>query len=108
MVNEPEYESIETFAEYLIDDDREEFFVVDVTKLRVNLRLSSQKVISALEGYGFTYTGPEKVRHTRGFTTNNHDRWYGPGASKTHGGSGVDPQSGILGWGSGKKLHGVK
>ena len=41
-----------------------------------------------LESWGFRLKRRAFEHRTRGFTTNSHDRWYGPGSSPTHGGSG--------------------
>lgn len=94
---EPELASIEAFAEYLIDDDRTTFTLADCQALGVSIRLSNQKIRLALESYGFKFIPPEHGRTVRGFTSNSHDRWYGPGSAATHGGSGQTNIAGFAG-----------
>jgi hypothetical protein len=63
------YGNVEDFATELTDDDRT----------------------------SFSYEGRAKERRIRGFTTSSHDRWFGPGASPTHGGSGWEQINGFSG-----------
>lgn len=93
----PEYESVEAFAEFLLADDRTSFTLADVVKLAVNTQTSDPKVIAELESYGFSKEKREPAKAVRGFQSNSHDRWYGPGACKTHGGSGWEQISGFAG-----------
>lgn len=85
---EPELQSIEAFAEYLLEDERDSFMLADCQALGAKLHISNSKIRDALEGYGFRYIGPEHGKTMRGFTTGSNDRWYGPGSSRTHGGGG--------------------
>lgn len=94
---EPEYESVEAFAEFLFSDERTTFTLADVLKLAERTRTSNPKVIHELKTYGLTMEERKPEKKVRGFTTSSHDRWYGPGASKTHGGSGWEQISGLAG-----------
>ncbi len=94
---DPEYESIEAFAEFLMAEERITFALSDVAKLAKATRTSDPKVIEELRSYGFELTKREPEKRVRGFTSNSHDRWYGPGACRTHGGSGWEQISGFAG-----------
>ena len=85
---EPELQSIDAFAQYLFDDDRETFTLLECQNLGSHIHLSNSKIRRVLESYGFRYIKPEHGKTVRGFTTNSNDRWYGPGSSKTYGGGG--------------------
>lgn len=85
---EPEYESIEAFVEFLIDDERDTFTLADVQKLQVNLRRSPGKVIRDLEAFGLKYKGPTRQRTVRGFKSNPYTLYQG---NPMAGGSGFDP-----------------
>ena len=93
----PEYTSIEAFAEWLLDDDRERFTFEEASKLSDALECHPSKVIRGLKAYGFTMEPREPERRVRGFQSNSHDRWYGPGSSPTHGGSGWEQINGFGG-----------
>jgi len=84
----PEYKSIEDFAQFLIDDERTEFTHEDLAALNYRLRKQVAEIKKELEAYGFKLAEREKESKARGFKTSDHDRWYGPGSDKTHGGSG--------------------
>lgn len=95
--NDDEFESIETFAEYLMDDERTEFTHVELGCLNRRLGLVTHTIRKELESYGFTLKHRAKEQSFRGFSTSSHDRWYGPGSSKSHGGSGWEQISGFAG-----------
>lgn len=80
--------SIAEFAEELLEEDRTSFTFDEADAVAVFNGVLTAVVIRELLTYGFTYEGRAKVRATRGFTANSHDRWFGPGSSPTHGGSG--------------------
>ena len=94
---DPEHESVEAFVEYMIDDEREVFDHADVDAIATATKTSHHKVRVALEGFGLRLARRERVKHVRGVTTNSHDRWYGPGAERTHGGSGWEQINGFGG-----------
>lgn len=94
---EPEYESVEAFAEYLMADERTEFTLEDVVKLADRIQGSNSKIIYELKSYGFSMAARVPPKKVRGFTTSSHDRYFGPGCSKTHGGSGWEQISGFAG-----------
>ena len=86
--DDQEFGSIEAFAEYLTDDDRTEFDWRHLNCLASRLGRSNRAIRRELEGWGFTLAERTKPRTHRGVRTNSNDRWYGPGSSPTHGGSG--------------------
>lgn len=90
----PEYASIENLVQFLMDEDREEFTHIELKALAMNLRAPLGDVRKELESYGFRLAKREPEKRVRGFTTSSHDRWYGPGALKTHGGAGIDTSTG--------------
>jgi len=94
---EPEYESVEAFASFLMEDEQTTFSLGDVLKLAENTRTSNPKIIHELKSYGFKMEERKPEKRVRGFQSNSHDRWYGPGSSKTHGGSGWEQITGMAG-----------
>lgn len=97
MDSEPEYESVEAFAEYLMADERTEFTLDDVVVLADRTQMSNPKIIHELKSYGFTMATRVPPKKVRGYQTSSHDRWFGPGSSKTHGGSGWEQITGLAG-----------
>jgi hypothetical protein len=77
---QPELESIESFATFLIDDDRETFTSEDLTKLSFTLHQSNHEISEGLKAYGLRLAPREPVRRVRGIRTSSNDRWYGPGS----------------------------
>lgn len=95
--NDPEFESIETFVEFCIDDERSEFSHEDLQALCFRTQSSSCKVRAELESFGLVLAKRQPERRVRGVRTSSHDRYYGPGACKTHGGSGWEQINGFAG-----------
>lgn len=83
-----EYKSIESFIQYMIDDDRCEFNHEELQLLSFNLKLSTSKIRRELESYGLKIAKRYHENNARGINSPNHDRWYGKGSSATYGGSG--------------------
>lgn len=95
--DEPEYASVEALAEFLMDDNRDSFSVEDVIKLAECTQGSNLKIIHELKAYGLKMVARQPVRVVRGFKSNSHDRWSGPGSSPSHGGSGWEQIIGFAG-----------
>lgn len=93
----PEHETIEAFVEFCMDDERESFTHEDLGELAYALKRSRSKVRAELESYGLRLEARAPEKQVRGFTSNPHDRWYGPGACRTHGGSGWEQIQGFAG-----------
>jgi len=92
-----EYGSVETLVEYLFDEELDYFTASQLQCLNFRLRVRTQLLKAELESYGLRFVGRPVVRRTRGFTANPHDRFYGPGSSPMHGGSGWEQVSGFAG-----------
>ena len=71
----PEFESVETFAQFLIDDERTTFLPGEAQKLAECLRRPMADVAAELKTYGFTVAIREKTAEVRGIHSNNHDRY---------------------------------
>lgn len=84
---EPEFASIDAFAEFLFDDGRETFSVEELENLRKRLTLRDGDPIAALAGYGLRLIPRKKEKEIRGFSSNPYTLFAGnPGS----GGSGFD------------------
>jgi hypothetical protein len=92
--NDAEYESIETFATFLMDEDREEFTHEDLAALNQRLQTPVGIIRKELEAYGFNLAKRAFEKRIRGFNTSSQDRWTGPGSAATHGGAGIDTSTG--------------
>lgn len=91
------YSSVEDLATDIVDDDRTSFTFEEADELAETMKVTTAKVIRDLKAYGLSYEGRPVERKVRGFTSNPHDRWHGPGSSPTHGGSGWEQISGFGG-----------
>ncbi len=91
---DPEFASINAFAEYLMDEDREEYTHEELTALNMRTHMKVADIHKELDSFGFKLAYREPEKHVRGFTTSSNDRWYGPGADKMHGGAGIDNSTG--------------
>ena len=65
---EPEYESLEEFAQYLDDDERETFTHTDLLKLAQYTGKSNAAIRAELETYGYTLMTRPKPQSFRGFS----------------------------------------
>jgi hypothetical protein len=93
----PEFANVTAFATFLADDDREDFTHEDLLRLNMATACTVAAVRSELESYGFRLAVREPEKRVRGFNTNSNDRWYGPGACRSHGGSGGEQITGFAG-----------
>lgn len=91
---EPEFQSVETFVQFLIDDERESFTHVELSALAARVRKSHQALKKELESWGLTLEVRQKERKTRGINSKDHDRWE---ACPTFSGSGWNQISGFAG-----------
>lgn len=94
---EPEFDSVESFVQFCMDDERVSFDHEDLGELAFNLKRARNKVRAELESYGLKLAERAFVKRTRGFTTSSNDRWWGPGSSPSHGGSGWEQINGFAG-----------
>jgi hypothetical protein len=93
----PELENVEAFAEFLMAEDRVSFSFVEADSIAQGLKVATYMVINGLKSYGFGYEGRASEKRVRGYTTSSHDRYWGPGAMKSHGGSGHEQITGFAG-----------
>lgn len=84
----PEYQSVEAFVEFCLDDERETFSTADLQRLNHGTHRRLSELRRELEGYGLTFRPRAPERRVRGHTTGSNDRYYGPGSERAHGGSG--------------------
>ena len=96
-MTEPEYESVEAFVEFLMDDEVDTFTAADLQALSAGVQRSIKRLRVELEGWGLSLAPRPSERHVRGFTSNPHDRWFGPGSCRSYGGSGHEQISGFGG-----------
>jgi hypothetical protein len=96
-MSNPEYESVESFVQDCLDDERTTFTHEDLGELAYGLQRSRCRVRADLEGYGLTLAPRAVEKRVRGFTTSSQDRWFGPGSSNSHGGSGHEQITGFAG-----------
>lgn len=94
---DPEFASVEAFGEFLLDNDRTEFSFEEAELLAKELGVPVGSAIQALKEYGLSMSFRQEPKRVRGFLTSSHDRWYGPGSSPMHGGSGWEQISGFGG-----------
>jgi hypothetical protein len=66
----PEYASVETFVQFLLDDDRTSFFPGEAQAVAIATRSSMPAVTEELKGYGFTVVTLAVQNVTRGFNSN--------------------------------------
>lgn len=92
-----EFESVEALVEYLVDDDRTEFDWRELNCLSERTGKANRILRRELEAWGLTLAAREGERTVRGFNSNPHDRWFGPGSCPTHGGSGWEEITGMAG-----------
>jgi len=90
----PEYESVETFVEFLLDDDRTEYDHEDLRALSYSLRQSPRKVRAELDSWGLTLKRREHEREVRGYSSWDENRWQG---NPCGGGSGWEQIAGFGG-----------
>lgn len=92
-----DYQSIEAFVEAAIEDDELQFDWRHLAALAWNLRRSRETIRKELISYGLHFGCKPSGRRVRTIGDNPHDRWYGPGSSPTHGGSGWEQVAGFAG-----------
>jgi len=92
--NEPEFASVEAFAEHMADNDREEYTAFELQVLNATTRKVVASIKAELAGYGFTLKHRDFEKPVRGFTANpNAGRFDG-----MHGGGGGSSIQGLAGY----------
>ena len=93
----PEFKSIESFVQFLVDDERTQYTKLEMQHLAVSVEKPEAWVSIQLKSWGLSIEEQRFLKHTRGFTTSSNDRWYGPGSSNMYGGSGAEQINGFAG-----------
>lgn len=111
MMELPEYASVEAFASFLYDDERESFTDVELqavarneTGIHAPNAMQVRNVKDDLIGYGFTFVPRQPVKQFRGARSNAHGTHPFAGS----GGGGTGFSSGGLGLGTGPGAIGGK
>ena len=89
-----EMQTVDAFAEYLLDDERDSFTAAELHQLCYWLKARWVEVKAALEEYGFAVDGQSKEHQPRMATDNPHNRWEG---NPCGGGSGWEQIAGMAG-----------
>jgi len=76
----PEYKSIEDFIQYKMDDEEYTFDHEDLMALNYRLQRPVREIRSELETFGLELEKRKLEEKSRGFTSPDHDRWFGPGS----------------------------
>lgn len=71
----PEFASVEVFAEYLVDDERDTFTHEDLSAVAYRTKTSISAVRVSLESYGFKLATRAVPKKFRTLNSNPHDRW---------------------------------
>ena len=87
---------IMALGEELLDDDYTSVEYSEAATLAGELGVHPSYVLKVLKGCGFELHR-EVPRRVRGIHTSSHDRFFGPGSVKTHGGSGWEAINGFAG-----------
>ncbi len=68
----PEYDSVEDFVQYLMDDDKHQFSHEDLAALNYRLKKPVQSLKKELESYGLSMLTREPEKKVRGISDNPH------------------------------------
>jgi hypothetical protein len=91
-------QSIESFGEFLLEEGRTTFTFEEACELAQALGFSlPTPAIRGLKEYGFAMVERPSERRIRTISSSSHDRWFGPGSSRSHGGSGWEQVAGFAG-----------
>jgi hypothetical protein len=90
--NAPEFETVDTFAEYLDDDSRETYTHHELMCLNARLKIRVGLIRSGLSAYGLTLAHRPHERNVRTFSTNSHNLYAGNPMS---GGGGAESFRGV-------------
>lgn len=88
---------VRIFVDEKLADEVTSFCFAEADEIAAAAKIHVSAVIARLKEEGMTYTGREVPKKTRGFKSNSHDRWSGPGSCATHGGSGWEQVNGFAG-----------
>lgn len=89
--------AVETLVEETIADDLDTLPFKECETLAQKIGIHVGTIVAMVKSYGISIGTRETTKTVRGFKTSSHDRWYGPGACKTHGGTGEEQITGFAG-----------
>lgn len=69
---EPEYASVESFVEFLLDDDRTSFLPGEAQKVAANTKCGISQIIVELKSFGLSVMTNNVQKETRGITSHSH------------------------------------
>ncbi len=87
--NDPEFESVTIFAEYLIDDERGDFSHAELSALAFRCKAPVPRVQKELESYGLRLRFREHARPFRGVRENPYTLYAGNPMSGGGGGNSI-------------------
>lgn len=89
--------AVETLVEETLADELTTVPFQECESLSMTVGIHVGSIVAMVKEYGLA-VGPRSLpRVVRGFKSNSHDRWYGPGSSKTYGGTGEEQITGFAG-----------
>ena len=92
-----EFQSVERFVEFMIEEDRTAFTTAELVALATNTGVYNTTLRIMLEDYGLTLNGRKPERNFATFGTNQHDRFTNSEARQMNGGGGGDSIMGFAG-----------
>lgn len=92
-----EFQSVERFVEFLIEEDRDTFTTAELVSLAKVTGIFNTQLRIQLEGFGLRLVPIQGERKFRTFGDNPHDRWTNSEARRMNGGGGGDSIMGIAG-----------
>ena len=75
---DPEFDSVDEFADFLFDDERTSFTHHEMACLNYRGGLPVRIIRRALEDYGLTLKGQTVEKHVRGYNAWDNNRWSSP------------------------------
>lgn len=70
---EPEFASVESFVEFLMDDERVTFSPGEAQKVAANTKLALSQIIAELKSFGLGVAiNPTQNKNVRGITSHSH------------------------------------
>ena len=72
LIENPEYETVEDFIQFLQDDERTSFTKSDIYHLQDATSKDTKEIYHALEDAGFTFIPPRPFDKSRGYKSDDH------------------------------------
>ena len=89
--------AVTSFVDEKLGDEETSFCFPEAEKLAKDVGIHVSTIIRLGQEAGLSYLGRETPKRVRGFTTSSNDRYFGPGSSNSHGGSGWEQINGFSG-----------